>query len=391
MFIKSFVVLLLLTISSFASSKSFDYYSDGVYDAYTEIENSLRRGLKEEKIKDLGSKWLVLQDISNDSTVQIIFYRTVAHKNNFFEAVIAKRKDNNKNYMVYGAYSRKADAQYASKKLLEKGISAKVVYSRGDDEYNTNPIVVKKLIVDMKKLLKDTPVVVVRRTEILDSAPVTQKQIQCKKAKPKIIYKSKGVGKSKIVRSEFAKLKVKWKRRATVDTKEKVISYKERSGYINHFKIKDYFKGFKITDIYFSKKTGYAVVKVMGIDGKTYKLYEKKKQKKDDCAELKKEKTKAAHHKEIKKNNESKGDSKSFRKNKVQNNADESGLYLCDFNKINVAYLKGSKRVNVRNTHYYKKILKVKVSKEKGLYKIQYSGYETIFIKPFYFKQCKKL
>jgi len=387
---KKLLFLTLLLISSLieASTKSFDFYTDGVYDAYTEIENSLRRGLKEDKIKDLENRWLVIQDITKDSTVQLIFYRTVAHKNNFFEAVIARDEKTRKNYMVYGSFTRRADAEYASTKLLDKGLNVKVVYAGKNSNFTTNPIVVKKLIADMKKLLEDTPVLVIKRTEILtDEKKCSDKNVIVKKVVQKCDKKKEL---KSIVLKQFYKLREQWKFRGTVDLAKKEVVFRERSGIKNHFKIKDFFKGFKISEIYYASSTQNSVVKLLGFDGRTYKLYKKK------CEPLKKEqkskqkKAKIEQKKHIaKKTIEKPSKPKPSKLNVAAEKQDD--VYMCDFSLIKIAYTKKGDKVRVKDTHYSGKIIDVKVKKDGDRYELRHSGFETLLIRPFYFKYCNKV
>lgn len=390
--ISLFVFLSIFSVLLQASNKSFDYWQDGVYDAYTEIENSLRRGLKEDKLKDLKNKWLIIQDISKDSTVQLIFYRTVAYKNNFLEAVTVKNNINGKNYVIYGSYNRKADAVYASKRLSEKGIEADTVYSGDNVSYSNNPIIIKKLIMDMKLLLEDTPVIVVKETEILNkdsSKDLPRKQVKCKKTVcPKI---SKNEILNNNVLHNFFSLEAKFKLRGKIDTDDETVIFEERSGIKNHYKKKDFFKGFKITEIYKNSQTGFAVVKIMGDNGKTYKLYEKisdsskPKSKKSAVKAVKKEEEKKLGYVS---NSKAKTDVK--KKNIAVNTTDNTDVYRCDFSKISIAKDKAGNKISVSKTHYADKQLDVRITKGEKEYKIQYSGYETIFIQPYYFKNCSK-
>ena len=393
---KILIIFSFLAVNLIASNKSFDYYADGVYDTYTEVENSLRRGLKEKKLKDLKNKWIIVQDISNDSTVQLIFYRTVASKNNFFEAVIAKNLTNNKNYLIYGAYSRKADAIYASKRLLDKGINIQVRFNDNNDEYTNNPIVIKKLIQDMKKLLQDTPMIVVKKTEIIEKEVSSEK-----KQKTKIVYVEKkkcsnrGVSRksvlSSIVRSEFKKVKARFAIRGKIDSKHKMIVYREQSGTVNKFKEKDFFKGFKITAIYYNKQTGYRILKLMGLDGKTYKIYKKAK---SECDCDKKAKNAETHKLSSKKQRkEMKGQSvkKVAKKQRsTKKTTQNSSVYKCNFNKISNVYTRDGSQKDIKDTHYANKIMLVKLKKEGSRYSVKHAGYEEVYIKPFFKRFCEK-
>ena len=365
MFLKSFVLIIVTIVSLFASDKSFSYYTDGVYDTYSEIENSLRSGLKEEALEDIQSKWLVVQDISSDSTVQIIFYRTIAHKNNFFNSVIAKNNSNNKNYMVYGKYARKADAEFALNRLKEKGLNPFIVFSGKDNSYTTNPIVVKKFIKDMKNLLRNTPVLLIKTTETIESS-------KCEKQKVKTVYIEKKVQEKQCsfdskVYSDFKLFKEQWRLRGKINFKNKTIVYKERSGHTNTFGIKDLFKGYKITEIYFAKRTGFYVAKLLASNGKTYKLYTKK--------------TSSNKYKEKKKKKKQYRDKKA----KAKAQSDSNSFALCDFTKISNVKLPNGNRVDIKDTYYAGQTLKVKHSISGKEHKLKYGSYSPILVSQHYY------
>lgn len=154
---KKILMAALVAVTVANAGNEYVYYQDGIYDAYSQINKDIKDGLKENIVKDLADKYLVEVNLKSYSLVDLIFFKAIAQKNQMFNTVVVKDLGDGENYIVFDAYQRKADAVYAANKLEESGISAKITFNEGR-KLRQNPLVIKKIIGDIKNELSDAPV-----------------------------------------------------------------------------------------------------------------------------------------------------------------------------------------------------------------------------------------
>lgn len=155
---------LFFSASLFAGGgESLDYYKDGIYDTTSLVNKYLKEGLQETVLDQYQGKYLVVLNLEKSSYVETIFFQNIAEKEQIQDVKIAKRINDGKTYMVFGAYDRKADADMIRDRLFESGIDA-VVFLNNDPRngYIVNPIIVKKYLGEIRELIKDMPVKVIK-------------------------------------------------------------------------------------------------------------------------------------------------------------------------------------------------------------------------------------
>jgi hypothetical protein len=173
---RKIVPLLSLSLSCLvgtpANASSFDYYTDGVYDCYMQINRDIQGGLSKRYLSEYSGKYLVGMSVDNSPIVDIIFYKTVGSKNNL-DPEIAKYVPTGKTYIIFGYFDRLADAKYLLKKIKSYGISAKIFQGKSKKEWKRNPVVINKLINDLKRAVSNTPV----RVAVIDRTQVRTKVV----------------------------------------------------------------------------------------------------------------------------------------------------------------------------------------------------------------------
>ena len=156
------VATILLSASNlFAIDReiAMKFYFDGIYDSYSQIEDSIKKGLKKDRLYQFRNKYIVYKEAGDLPFVKLLMLKTIAYKNNLTDVAIGKSPTTNKNYVVFGGYDRKADALYIKQRLAENGISAKVEYNK--ETLIRNPIIIKKYVSDARRLIKNLPVKVI--------------------------------------------------------------------------------------------------------------------------------------------------------------------------------------------------------------------------------------
>lgn len=159
------VLLAGITASVSAAPKgkkinAFEYYSDGIYDTYLQIDKDIKKGMSERYMTEFSGEYLVGVDIDKSSTVDIIYYQTIGAKNSL-EPVTVKHVRSGRNFLIFDKFPRKADAKLLQKKLTKYSLAAKIYEKANTRTYRRNPLVIKKLIVDLEDMIKSTPVKII--------------------------------------------------------------------------------------------------------------------------------------------------------------------------------------------------------------------------------------
>jgi hypothetical protein len=161
--LKKIILLFLLagiTPCLYASSKNMKYYEDGIFDGYTQVSKDLKSGIDEHEMTEYQNSYLVIKHLKDFAIPDIIFFKTIAVRNNLYNAAVVRDIETNEDYIVFGFFPREADAIFANQRLLESGVEAKVQYN-STLVYRRNPIIVKKYLNDMKNILSSMPVKVI--------------------------------------------------------------------------------------------------------------------------------------------------------------------------------------------------------------------------------------
>jgi len=149
-------------------------YKQGIYDSLITLEDYISQDLIIKRIKDFDNKIIVAIPTKNLPTNDIIYYSVITKKK-FFNPITAYDLKSKKGYLVFNAYSREADADFALKQLNSIHINAYKIYN---GKWVSYPVVVKNIINILKiKNLKNMPTKV-----------IIEKIYIYKKEKPKIKY-----------------------------------------------------------------------------------------------------------------------------------------------------------------------------------------------------------
>lgn len=323
------IKLIILTVvfvlsQSFAKSNSFDYYSDGIYDTYIQISKDIQSGLSERYMSEYEGKYLVVMEVTNSSVVDIIFYKTLGAKNSLRpESVVYE--GNGKIYLVFDTFDRLPNADFLRRKLKDFGLDTEIFECKSKKSYKRNPIVIKKVINDLKFTVKNIP------------TKVITVQVESKKSK-KTSSSTKTVDSFLMLREEFCE---------EGKIKGNVLFLRK-----NKYKEHDILSGFGIVDIQPDK------VLLKGDDDKFYSIKSSFCKKESEIVKVKKKssKTNTVNKKEVV-NNKPKIHNKVIVEDDVDTDDDKEKEYpyQCDFRKILTAKDDKWKPIRISDTFYEKK------------------------------------
>jgi len=347
---KIFISIFFIPLALFSAS-NLDFYMDGISDAYTQITREISQGLSERKMREYRNKFLVILDVDDKAISDIIFYKTVGTRASL-PSVVVKNRRNKKNYIVFSAYSRKADALNAKRKLMSYGIVASVIRGSGES-FVRNPMIVKNFINVMK----------MQERKRIKKAKLTKEQ----KHQKKVLKYYGAYGKELLVL------------RRNICT---------GNGFIHkggiHIAGKNYKRGdsignFKVASI---KKVGSNFSAILeDPDEMVYRL------SKLDCKNIKK------HQKNIKKEDRIAQKKEETPKTLTNHDKNEdNGVYVCDFRKLRTAKNIDMKPIKLSDTTYFGKNFNVYAKKTgNGYWKVRHSGAEILNLSEHYFEKiCKK-
>lgn len=169
---KKFLALLFLGVNLFAdpiNTSNFTLYNNiyqqGIYDTYNQIISLLNENMANTPLIALNNKIIVAVNIDSFPINKILYYSVIGKKN-FFESFTAKNENDGHNYLIFGIYDRKADADYALNILKQKEINAIEVFN---GQWYNNNIILKNLVFQLKNgALKNFPVKVIVEKEIIE-------------------------------------------------------------------------------------------------------------------------------------------------------------------------------------------------------------------------------
>lgn len=207
----------------------FKAYQEGVYNTTALINKHLREGLQETVLDQYAGKYLVVANLDKMSFVDIIFYENISEKQQILDVRTAKKMNTGENFMVFGAFERKADATMIQERLAESGLETEVVFnSEPKNMYVQNPLIVKKYLGDIRELIKDMPVRVVKieKTIVKDGSEV--------KCQPSAVTPKFDALPNLSVQDEFAKIEDQWiKGGETGNKPSNYIAIKRFGGFLN--------------------------------------------------------------------------------------------------------------------------------------------------------------
>lgn len=409
-------VMVMLTVAGIclsASDSGMDYYRDGVYDTTAQINKHLRNGLQEQVMDHYKNRYLVLIDLERYSTVDILFFETVAERNHILDVETVKNTKNNKSYMVFGAFERQADADLISQKMNDSTVTTDVRFNT--DVYVKNPIVVKKFLSDIREMIKDMPVkvITIQKTIAKDgkecpSLPIpTMASRQAEQAKIDSDLQNE-------LEDQLNDIDRRWKKSGVVATTKSHISMmNSKIQRTSYFGIGEKIGCFTLKDIRFNNYECTNSLILMGPDGKTYTVNRNSK-----CAN---EKIKAPAIQAVKKpkativaqKNQGVHNGSAFCKEGTTSDGPEanskpatatvatqpqastvksssSNTASCDFSKIKFGVF-GGKSTTIDKTPYAEKQITVTVSKNGGTYTLQGGGNPPISVRENLFNNgCTK-
>jgi len=225
---------------------AFEYYSDGIYDAYLQIDRDIKKGMSERYMSEFSGQYLVGIDIGKASTVDIIYYQTIGAKNSL-EPVTVKHVRSGRNFLIFDKFPRKADAKMLQKKLTKYSLAAKIYEKANTRTYRRNPVVIKKLIMDLEDMIKNTPVKIIA----IEKASSSYRMTGQKKSLPTASL------------NEYLRLKKSFCRSSSIGNRELSIG---KSTYL----IGDSIGTFKISNI--TTESGEDTVVLGGEDHLSYRL-----------------------------------------------------------------------------------------------------------------------
>jgi len=384
--VKLFLYSCVFTVSIFGSS-SFDYYSDGIEDAYIQLTKDIKSGLNERQMGEYKNKFLVAASVDNSSSVDIIFYKTIGGKNSLSPQVVRQGGTNQK-FLIFDYLDRKANAVSLQRKLLKYGVHTKIIMGGDGFDFTRDPIIIKELVKDLKNAIKNTPVKVVTIRKI-ESTKKSKRRAKTKikakrksnkalpslndyvhvKSKKKTHKKSKRRSKTnKNIPEQYQKLKNKFCKSGYIQKNSLVVNGKKNL-------LGSSLYGFTVAKIKQSKEEYIATL--LGDNGMYYRL------SKNKCSASKKERAIISVNKKqkTKRKTKTKTKNKAVVRSKVKK-------YTCDFSILKVIKNKNMKNIKISSTTYANKTLKVHASKQDKYYKIRGSGAEAIYLSARYFKKA---
>lgn len=340
---------ILLVLAFFASlvsaeSKPFDFYSDGIYDTYIQLNKDIQAGLDDRYMQEYDNKYLVAISVDEVSMVKIIFYKTIGAKNSLVPVVV-EHIPSGQNFLVFDAFDRKADARMLKEKLIGYNLKGVAIYDKSSgNNYRKNPIVIKKLIDDLKVIMRNTPVKVLtieKDDGNFNTLPPLNTHLDSMRSGKSGTGAQGGCDVRRKVVDDFIKLRAEYCKHGFI---------KNNMLYMckDIYKIGDDIKGFTLESIKIID--GKKVAMLLGTDGLYYKLKDSWcKDPKSPCGNVPeymydKSKVTAPQYKEEK-----------------PQAAKDVKTYYCNFTKIFTAREKDGKTVRITDTGYDSKE-KVKVN-----------------------------
>ena len=322
---------------------AIDYYYDGVADTMSQINKEISDGINKEEIQGISGKVAVLTPLQNVSTFQIVFFKTVASKNNLFDAKTVIDK-NGISYLLYDLKTREIDAEYIVGKLSEKGIPAFTKLLTTDDKFFKDPIILSELIQKVSSQIKDLPtkiIVVEKKIYIDNNKPQAYAFPQTKNILPSNTpQRIEEASKEPIWNSfTFSNLAKKIAKVGVFSKADDSVSYK-------NIMLK---KGAKVEDF---------VVNSIRVEDKNNKKY--------FYIVFEEDETKKEHFllSLTKKNNEATLVKQETNKTKA---LPQNAFYTCDFENIKTAMLKDGKRIKIdKDSVFYKKKMVLEIVEAIG-------------------------
>lgn len=363
----------VLATLSFAKENSFNYYSDGIYDGYIQISKDIQSGLNERYMAEYDGKYLVMMDVTDSSIVDIIFYKTVGAKNSL-KPITVDYVENGRTYLVFDSFLRSANAHFLQKKLIEYGLETKVYLGEGAESYKRNPVVIKKMIEDLKYAIRNVPVKVVT-VEADGNAPALP---PIRRTSGTQSYTSEGKHDNVVV--DFLELQREYCRSG-----EKKGDFFYLRG--KKYKVGDSINGLSITRISNAKIT------LLGTDGKYYNIQPGKCEEDGRGDESKVEITKEVVETKENEATTSATTTTTVTQKGESTPTDKHLKYMCDFTQIYTAKNEEGEDIRISDTPYFN-------SKQKEVYaqgvetnsvKVRSSGADTIILSSRHFKKyCER-
>ena len=234
--------------------KFLDVYQQAIYDTYLQLQDFIAEGVDTYKIKSYDGKIIVGISIDNLPINQIIFYSVIGSRNSFNVRTVYDQHTK-RGYLVFGAYNREADANYAIQQLKMLNINAVKIYN--GDWFN-NPVVVNSIVEQLKNTaLANFPIKVIKIKEIyykekpvyIPLKPKTKViklplNVQIKKCKM-LLYKNNILQSEKARIKELITLIGHLRREAIPIADNSIIGFKWKG---KIYKKGDVIDGFKITN-----------------------------------------------------------------------------------------------------------------------------------------------
>lgn len=148
-----------------SDAELINYYNDGVYDTISQINKEIAEGVNKEELKDVVGKIAVLTPLQNVSTVDLIFYKTLAAKINLFNATTVI-DETGIPYMLWDLKQREIDSQFIIQKLTERNIPVTSRTVIDGHKFFREPVLIKEFVSKITNSLKnvETKVAVVQNT-----------------------------------------------------------------------------------------------------------------------------------------------------------------------------------------------------------------------------------
>lgn len=381
-----FFNILLADVLGVNINNSFNTYNEiyqqGVYDTYNEINSLLTQNLTNTPLTALNNKIVVALNINN-TPINKILYLSVVGKKNFFNTFIAKNENNDVNYLIFGVYERKPDADYALNILKRKNIPVVEIFN---GRWYNNNIILKNIVFKLKMgALKNLPVKVIVDKEVIlqtGNKKNNNSRIVNNNKEDKNISKIKKLI-TLITHLKFYGIPV-------IKNRNLYIKFKNR-----YYGLNDQISGFTITQAYVEKKPPYTEYIFRFNDYNRYHLIYRILKEKSNCSNKNK-------HIQNKNNNTVKNKSIQNKKTSIQTSVSSVKTFTCNFGKImsfmqktadgqfKILTTAATPLANSNNVQCFSdfKIHKILFDGEKiSCYKIKPLNYPyTIYINPKVFK-----
>lgn len=392
-------IVLSTSVSAYdgAENSSLQYYRDGVYDTTAQINKHLRNGLQEQVMDQYINRYLVMTDLEKFSFVDILFFETIAEKNHILDVSIVKNIQTDKSYMVFGGYERKADADMIADKLTESGVNTNVKLNQ--EVFIKNPIVVKKFLGDIREMIKDMPVKIVKieKTISKEGGSLT----------PAALDRPPSIDNFKL-QNEFLDIDRRWKSSGGADTqKTYIVMHNSKLNKMSYFGLDEKIGCFTLASIERDVASCSTTIRLLSPDGKTLTSTRQR----TDCGVPSVKKPQpvkpkgkptgnaiihiAAKH-IAQRSTYCPDDVGSTEKPSAQKSASvaqekqASSTVFCDFTKIKFGDI-GGKNTAIASSQFAGKRLSMEVKKLNGSYTLSASGLPNISVREkFYNEGCSK-